>query len=273
MHWGAAGLAWIWMGGAALAQTSLPQASLPQAPDAAPVTKLTLKADSALLYETNPLSASANAKPAWSRTHTFGAALDVPVWANVTWSASASTKFWRYVKFPSYDDNAVTLGSSLTAKFGQASLGLRYSHYGSYDPRFERRYELRDDVAAFANWRFEDKALGLSATPSLSLGERRANDHGLDRTRLSASLPVTQKFGAFSLTARLGATRDIYRLCRGLPCRRDTRLYAEAGASYEFGKNAEISAGVDFERSVSNIDGRGFNALTLFPKLGLSVGF
>ena len=262
MRHGAAALALFLTLGAARAQTPEP---------AAP--KLTLKADSALLYETNPLSAATGAKPAWSRTHVLGAALEVPLPADLTWSASASTKFWRYFRFPNYDDNEVTAGSALTAKFGAASLALRYSHYGAYDRGFDRRYELRDDFGVLASHRFEDKALGFSATPSIGLLRRRDNDHALDRTRLSASLPLLQKIGRLSISGRLGMVYDIYRRCRTAPCRGDVRFYAEAGAAFEISKNAELALGVDFERSVSNLDGRGFNALTVAPKLALSIAF
>ena len=236
-------------------------------------TKLTLKADSALLYESNPLSVVRGAKPAWSRTHTFGAALDVPVTENLVWAASAQTKFWRYFRFPSYDDNEVTAGSSLTAKFGAASLSLRYSHYGAYSPDFGRRFELRDDIGASASYRFVDKERGLSATPSLGVLQRRDNDHALDRRRLSASLPALWKSGAFSVSGRLGLAYDLYRLCAAPRCRRDLRLYAEAGAAYEISKNAELALGVDFERGVSNLDGKGYNGLTVAPKIALQIVF
>ena len=262
MRHGAAALALFLTLGAAQAQTPEPTAP-----------KLTLKADSALLYESNPLSIAAGAKPAWSRTHVLGAALDVPLPANLTWSVTASTKFWRYFRFPNYDDNEVTAGSALTAKFGAAALALRYSHYGAYDRGFDRRYELRDDFSAIASHRFEDKAAGFSATPSLGVLLRRDSDHTLDRTRLSASLPLLQKIGRVSLSGRLGMAYDIYRQCPAAPCRRDVRLYAEAGAAFEISKNAEMALGVDFERSISNLEGRGFNALTVAPKLGLSIAF
>ena len=50
-------------------------------------------------------------------------------------------------------------------------------------------------------------------------------------------------------------------------------LYVEGGLGYDVSKQLELGLAVDFERSVSNRDGKGFNGLTIAPKVQMQMVF
>lgn len=251
---------------AARAQTALdPQAGPPRP-------RWTLRLSNALLYESNPASLAAGARGFWSTSTVVGLDASAPIAPGVTLSAMAQNRFWRYPARARWHSNDASGNVALTFQSGPLSYGARLSAFGSYDPGFTEKKELRGDAALFVSRVFVEPWSGARVTPTLTLSQRSSDDHSGDKTRFGLSASAMRRFGPLGLLARAGVSYERYRLCRP-DCRRDVGFTAGLSASWTFSPAAEIGAGVDFERYVSNRKGQGYVAVTAAPRLEFKAQF
>ncbi len=243
-----------------------------QTPVEPPRPKWAPRISNALLYESNPASLAYGARGYWSTSTVVGLDASTPLAPGVTLSAMAQNRFWRYPARARWHSNDASGNVALTIESGGFSWGARLSAFGSYDPGFSEKKELRADAAVFVSRAFLEPWSGARVTPTLTLSQRSADDHSGDKTRLGLSASALRRFGAFGVLARAGVSYERYRFCRP-DCRRDFGLTAGLSATWTLSPSAEIGAGVDFERYVSNRKGSGYVAVTAAPRVELKAQF
>lgn len=238
----------------------------------APGPKLALRAANVLLYESNPASLPYGAKGYWSTSTYIGVDASLPLAPGVTLSAMAQNRFWRYPARARWHSNDASGNLALTMTDGALSFGARLSAFGSYDPGFSERKELRADAAIFVSRVFVDDWSGARVTPTLTLSRRGADDHRGDKTRLALSAAALRRFGQLTLLVRAGVGVEQFRLCRP-DCRRDATLAMGLAATYALSPSAEIGAGVGFERTVSTRGGQGYSGFDAAPRVEIKAQF
>ncbi|MBL8587978.1 MAG: hypothetical protein JNK46_05560 [Methylobacteriaceae bacterium] len=255
----------------ALAAALAAAPALAQTPPVETRFKITPRVSQAMLYETNPASLPYGARGFWSSSTVVGLDVTAPLTPYATLSASAQNRFWRYPTRTRWHSNDASGSVALTLRSAGFSYGARLGAFGSYDPGFSERKELRADAAIFVSRTIETPLFGAQVTPTLTLSHRRADAADGDKTRLSASLVAQRKFGIVSVIARVGAAYDVFG-CRAV-CRRDVEVTAGLGATLALAPNADIGLGVDMERTVSNRPGQGYLAATFAPRAVLRFDF
>lgn len=246
-------------------------AAAQQTPDASGP-KLTLRVSNALLYESNPASLPYGAKGFWSTSTIVGVDASAAIAPGVVLSAMAQNRFWRYPARARWHSNDASGNVALTMTAGALSYGARLSAFGSYDPGFSEKKELRGDAALFVSRVFVEDRSGVLVTPMLTLSQRSADDHKGDKTRIALSTAASRSFGQLTLLARAGVSVEYYRLCRP-DCRRDLGLTAGLSATWALTSWAEIGAGVSFERNVSTRKGQGYTGVDAAPRMEIRAQF
>ena len=239
----------------------------------APLPKFSLRASEAVLWESNPASLPYGAKGYFSFSTTVGADAELALGPNLTLNASAQNRFWRYPAKSVWHSNDASANAALTYSGAGFNAGLRFAHFGSYDPGFSQKKELRDDATLFVSRPFDVDAFGLKLTPGLALSRRFNDKEALDRWRASASLLALKKIGDLSLGARVGVLQDVFLHRFSGDKRRDLGFVGEVSATYSVSKQVETGFEIQIERYASNVAGNGYTALTILPRALLRVAF
>lgn len=235
--------------------------------------KFSLRASESVLWESNPASLPHGARGYWSISTTVGADAELTLAPGVTLNAGAQNRFWRYPAKSAWHSNDASANAALTAKVGAFNIGARAAHFGSYDPGFRDKIELRDDVGVFAARPVTIENWGLTLTPGLSLSRRIADNPALDRWRVSANLLAVRKIGALSLGAQLAVSHDEFLHRVAGRTRRDLGGLAEVSMVYTLSKQVETGFEIQIERYASSVDGAGYSALTVLPRALLRLAF
>lgn len=234
--------------------------------------KLSLRASESVMWESNPASLPYGARGYWSISTTIGVDAEAILAPGVTLNAAAQNRFWRYPGKSAWHSNDASANIALTAKAGGFNLGLRAAHFGSYDPGFRDKIELRDDVGVFVSRPFMLSG-NVTLTPGLSLSRRIADQPSLDRWRASLNLLALKKIDALSLGARIALSHDDFLHRVAGEKHRDLGLLAEVSAVYTVSKQVETGIEVQFERYASSVAGAGYSAITVLPRALLRVAF
>ena len=192
---------------------------------------------------------------------------------DLSYSFYASGGFEKYPFRQDGDNTYASLGTSLTRKWGNLSLGGSYERNHAFDGIFGRFLYVSNDVGIYGRYSYADAADIVRLKPGIAISRRFADDQSEDSFIYSFKLDAERKIVEKWWWTRTPRIRRQHFLAGENAGRVDTIYSISTGARYTINEYFQLSAGFGYDHRELTTVGRAYDSFSFGVSLDFSHTF